>query len=1312
MATTLSFSQLRYTVKTSLTGKPANPIEKIQGKTKNRDLVMNVAGEVSSGDVLSIMGPSGAGKTTLLNMLTLEKKGGEPYGNITLNGLPLTLGLYNACCAYVQQFDTLWASLSVRDHLYYALALYQPKLSALEIAAAIDQLVKDVGLEDSQYTRAGNEFLRGLSGGNKRRLSIAVALAKKPSVLFLDEPTSGVDSASAVRMMAFLTSISRSSAIATVCTIHQPPASVFASFDNTMILSMGRVAYFGKAAKMGEYFASVGSAPPADVNMAEFVLDLVNKDFTPAEGVQALLAKWASRGGDAYGTAAAKTEGGGAAPAAAEAAGFLRQVGVLTQRTVQLAYREPLAYLMRCGANFGCCAFFGIIYISTRERHQDQVQSRVFFLMFSIGIPMQFILVSCYLYFQQWLSTKREVKDGMYHPVASAVASWMVQTPMMFVLALCSLVPVFAITDLYWPNFLYAWLIYAVTFWAFEGMAQALAVGPNVIVGLFGFLNIFFAAFLFCGMFVDPADVIWPLRVFCYFLPLGWALQSYVYYILHGAPEYDGTVACTPGNVTPTGGFCNAGGFYCYDASDPTGAVCYGRTGDQILNSLSNQFTIFGDEGHLGRNMALVVGFGVLCRISFAAEITILTKVLGGQEPKAPVEATQAAQHPTADGTVSPHYPEEEGLQGGGATGATAAAPAFAPANTDVGSTVFGFEGIGYVITPKSLTGRLGAPKTVLSSTSASVADGEVLAIIGPSGAGKTLLLNTLTFTQGPGIPYGTVTLNGQPLSRGDFARACIYVPREDNLWPTLTARQHLEFAYRTYRPDLSASAQAEATDSLLSATGMASAQHTKAGGLLFQGLSGGQRRRLSLAVALVKEPRVMLLDEPTSGLDSAAAAAIVTLLKSIATSRRTAIACTIHQPSAAVFSGFHKVLVLSEGRVAYAGERAKMPAHFEAIGKPLSKGANPAEAVLDLVSKDITSKEAVGSVLDAWAAKGVPDASVGRGAAAALTLRDASSCGQLMHVLRRQCYLAVSDPLQWWFRFAVAPFMCCFFGLVYKESANEEQVQVPFRLFYLWWILAVPPTLNIISILIFSMETRSIVLEMKNRMYGPISYALSTTVVQVPMLILLSTAILVFCFLIGGWPWDHFLNAVLLYSCNMFVFEAIAQLLAVAFKNPIIGMLIFLMAWSTSILFCGLVFKGNDVIWPFRIFYYIMPLRWLFNGIGWDIYTPTLWSGAATCVDGAAITTAYGSGVCNGGFYCYDASSSLACFGRTGPQVLATLHLTYESLDASDDRLLDVLILLGMAVACKLGYTALLWRAVQASATPQGAPAKGTQSA
>jgi len=1296
---TLAFDKVLYTV-----AVPGSPLPKA--------LLTDVKGEVTAGHVLAILGPSGAGKTTLLNTLTLQSGGGSPSGFVRVNGEPLTTKLYNVLCAYVEQFDTLWASLTVREHLFYAMACFKPALDAAARDAAIDQLIQRVGLQDFQDVRGGNEITRGLSSGNKRRLSVALALVKSPAILFLDEPTSGVDSASAMRMMTFLKNIAAEINIAVACTIHQPPASVFADFDNTMILSMGRVAYFGKAHLLGEYLGTIGYPPGAETNVAEYVLDLVNKDFTPVAGVRAVLDKWAERNGAAYGVEEPSSTTAGEQRSATrleqpKTASFATQLAVLTNRSVLVAAREPLAYLLRLAANFGTNIFFGIIYIKTRDMEQGQVASRTYFLMFCMGIPMQFVLISNFVYHYQWLSLKREVKDGMYNPAAAAIASWIVQVPMMFVLAVVSLTPPFLLGALSFEGFPMALVFYALCFWAFEGMAQAFAVLPNVIFALFGYLSAYFTAFLFCGMFVDPVDVVWPLRAFCYVLPLGWALQSYIYSCYHYISHHSGTLPCMPGEALPEGGVCSDQGFYCWSESDPTGAVCFGETGDQILDSLSVQFAIFGPDAHYARNAGFIVAFGLVCRLGYVGIIHALTQLYGGQEPAPPAESYSVMI-------------EEEGAESGaGGDGQavaikvgeeTDAAPegskvVWAGSGGEPQQVTFAFRDIGY-----SIPQGKGAASQVLQHVSATVKNGELLGIVGSSGAGKTILLDTLTFSKGPGTPTGKILLNGTPMTRRMFHDSAIYVPREDNLWPTLTAREHIDFAFSLFKPQLDAQSRERAVDQLLAVTGMASAQDTKAGGFLFKGLSGGQRRRLALAVALVKDPSVIILDEPTSGLDSAAAAAVMKLLSTIATRSSAAVLCTIHQPSAEVFSGFHKVLVLSEGRTAFCGERTAIAPYFESIAMPLSKGANPAEAVLDLVSKDTSSAEAVAKVLDKWAESGASAAAAGEepsatGDAVALGRAAAarSAFGATLHVFRRQLELALNDPLQYTGRLVVCPFLISFFGLVYVASHEANQKQVPFRLFYMWWVIALSNCLSITTVIGTNRDIRSVVYEIRAGMYPSASYVLSTSLVQIPMLVILSFAISVCAFAIGGWPFEGYISFVFQFATSLFAFESLAQLLAVLFVNPVFGMLCHLIMWSSSILFCGLVFRGEDVVWPFRAFYYALPLKWGMNGVGYDIFISQDFSGAVLCEPGSIIETAGGAeSVCtDAGFYCPETATSFGCWGRTGTQVLDTMHMTYESLNSKDERLLDFAVQLAMVVALKLGFAFTLQRTVSASDTP-----------
>eukprot|EP00962_Isochrysis_galbana_P019344 scaffold5635_cov120-Isochrysis_galbana.AAC.7 len=240
-------------------------------------LLQGVGAGVTSGRLLAVLGPSGAGKTTLLSLLTLVRGCGLPRGRVTLNNAPLTPAALSRHCAVVPQHDELWANFSADDHLRYAVAMYSPDLDRRGQEARLALLLDTTGLRGCRYTPAGRGRAHGLSSGQRRRLSLALALAKQPAVLFLDEPTSGLDSAAAANIMAFLRLTAQTMNVAILCTVHQPSASVFAGFDDVLVLAAGRPAYFGPAADMGRYLESVGRSVPPNANPAEVMLDLVNQ---------------------------------------------------------------------------------------------------------------------------------------------------------------------------------------------------------------------------------------------------------------------------------------------------------------------------------------------------------------------------------------------------------------------------------------------------------------------------------------------------------------------------------------------------------------------------------------------------------------------------------------------------------------------------------------------------------------------------------------------------------------------------------------------------------------------------------------------------------------------------------------------------------------------------------------------------------------------------------------------------------------------------------------------------------------------------
>ena len=363
------------------------------------------------------------------------------------------------------------------------------------------------------------------------------------------------------------------------------------------------------------------------------------------------------------------------------------------------------------------------------------------------------------------------------------------------------------------------------------------------------------------------------------------------------------------------------------------------------------------------------------------------------------------------------------------------------------------------------------------------------------------------------------------------------------------------------------------------------------------------------------------------------------------------------------------------------------------------------------MVSKDTTSEAQVSAVLDGWESSERRDRvaleAAGSKNALALPPRTVTTGGaaSVAHVFARQARLALVDPLQYVGRVFVIPQMVAFFGVVYLASRKNDQKQVPFRLFYLWWVLALPACMSITTLIGTNRDTFSVVYELRAGMYKIFSYVASTSLVQIPALFILSLAINLAAFAVGNWPWDNFITFAVQFAITLWVYDSLAQLLAVSFKSPVIGMLAFLGFWSSSIVFCGLVFRATDVVWPFRLFYYVLPLKWTFNAAGYDVYMPSASSkGAELCDVGANVTLASGAEVAcpAAGFYCDGAATAFGCWGATGEQVLNTLSLSYESLGTDDDRGLDIGILLLMGFVLKLAYIGMLWRQVAAADEPR----------
>ena len=226
---------------------------------------------------------------------------------------------------------------------------------------------------------------------------------------------------------------------------------------------------------------------------------------------------------------------------------------------------------------------------------------------------------------------------------------------------------------------------------------------------------------------------------------------------------------------------------------------------------------------------------------------------------------------------------------------------------------------------------------------------------MGPSGSGKTTLLNTLARrTTGSGSTTGTVVTNGTHLPQSAFREISSYVEQEDALIGSLTVRETVDFSARlSLASSVTKRERLARVDDLLKAFGLTDQAHTLIGTPLRKGISGGQKRRASVAAQIITEPKIMFLDEPTSGLDSSASYEIISHLRSVARRYNLLVVASIHQPSTSTFKLFDKLLLLSQGKTCYFGPLPDVPSYFESAGFPVPALTNPAEHLLDITNSD-----------------------------------------------------------------------------------------------------------------------------------------------------------------------------------------------------------------------------------------------------------------------------------------------------------------------------------------------------------------------
>ncbi|EIN11024.1 P-loop containing nucleoside triphosphate hydrolase protein [Punctularia strigosozonata HHB-11173 SS5] len=480
---------------------------KSKGKNESITILDHVSGSISSGEMLAVMGPSGAGKSTFLDVLSMRTSSRfgtssrlGARGVITLNGS--SEFSMRDVSSYVEQDDALLGVLTVRETLAFSAKLsFVPGTPAAVISERVEETLEALGLSRVADNRIGTPIQRGISGGQKRRVTIGTSLVARPRILFLDEPTSGLDSATSKEVVSSIKRLAKASNIMVIATIHQPSWQTFSLFDHALLLARGRVAYSGPVSDMATYFESLGYPTSQHANPADTAIDAISTDFldqsTDAEQHVAWLSeRWS------------KNSAGSARPSLSEktvtelrlyddlhvlkhtlikpSAFFLsmrhelRTIGLLCQRNTLNYSRNLLAYGVRLGMYVGMGVLLGTVWANNARSHDAaKIQDRLSVHFFSVAFLGFMSVAGIPAFLEERGVFLRERHNALYGPGAYSVAISITSVPFLFVC--CTVFSVIA----YWSIGLHVGAGHFFRFLAYLFLAVYAAEGQSLLVAAF-----------------------------------------------------------------------------------------------------------------------------------------------------------------------------------------------------------------------------------------------------------------------------------------------------------------------------------------------------------------------------------------------------------------------------------------------------------------------------------------------------------------------------------------------------------------------------------------------------------------------------------------------------------------------------------------------------------------------------------------------------------------------------------------------------------------------------------------------------------
>ncbi|CAM0907697.1 unnamed protein product [Alopecurus aequalis] len=495
------------------------------GRKGSTVILDGVSGYARPGEVLALMGPSGCGKTTLLDALAgrlgPSMKGS---GDILLNGRREKLAFGTS--AYVTQENVLMATLTVAEAVRYSAQLQLPdSMSRSEKCSRADDAIKQMGLAAVAQTRIGGRVCKGISGGQRKRVSICIELLSSPALIFLDEPTSGLDSAASYHVMSRIAGIAQRGGMTVIAAVHQPSSEVFDLFHGLCLLANGRAVYFGPASKAVEFFDSNGFPCPMRMNPSDHFLRMINTDFEePEEGstihmphaskvIQTLMDSSCSISSLGSEVEASKIIKQGTSIIQKIQATFLTKLVVLTKRSVINMYRDIAYYWLRFAINMALFLTIGTIFFNIGYNYAS-IQARASMLMFTSTLVTMMAIGSFPSFVEDMKIFQKEWLSGHYGATEFVIANTLSSTLYLGLISVLPAAIAYYLTGL--QRGIYHFIFFGVTLWEctilVEGMMMIVAaIVPDFILGVVTGSGVQGLLMLNAGFFRLPSDLPKPV---------------------------------------------------------------------------------------------------------------------------------------------------------------------------------------------------------------------------------------------------------------------------------------------------------------------------------------------------------------------------------------------------------------------------------------------------------------------------------------------------------------------------------------------------------------------------------------------------------------------------------------------------------------------------------------------------------------------------------------------------------------------------------------------------------------------------------